>query len=243
MAYRHLAWLAVSANVILLAACSDKTTSESAGDTSTPDHIDYVLLLDDDDEPDQVQGEPNAYALTARGAGTPPLAVLDVPAGYSNFGSFALVPETFPEDQVPLRTVQYWTVDGVFVDPCAMDEGAPGAGETVEDMAGALAALQRTTVSEPVPVSLDSQQGLYLELTASEDIAFENCDLGYFGYWEGSPDDAQHTVESPGTVDRIWILDVDGERVVLVATVPPGVTEAHACEVTDMVESARFVES
>jgi hypothetical protein len=94
MAYRHLAWLAVSANVILLAACSDKTTSESAGDTSTPDHIDYVLLLDDDDEPDQVQGEPNAYALTARGAGTPPLAVLDVPAGYSNFGSFALVPET-----------------------------------------------------------------------------------------------------------------------------------------------------
>jgi hypothetical protein len=124
-----------------------------------------------------------------------------------------------------------------------MDEGARGAGKTVEDLAGALAGLPRSTVSKPVPVTLDGRQGLYLELTASEDIAFETCDLGYFGYWEGSPDDAQHTVESPGTLERIWILDVDGERVVLVATVPPGVTEAHAREVTNMVESARFDES
>ena len=242
MAYRHLGWLAVSAIVILLAACSDKTASEGA-DSTPLDHVDYVLLLDDDEEPDQVLGEPGAYALAARGAGTPPLAVLDVPAGYSNFGSFALVPETFPDDQVPLRTVQYWTVDGVFVDPCAMDEGAPGAGESVKDLAGALAAQQRTSVSEPMPVTLDSHEGLYLELTAPEGIAFEDCAFGYFGYWEGSPNDAQHTVESPGTVDRTWILDVDGECVVLVAAVPPGVTEAHAREVTDMVESVRFVGS
>ena len=244
MAYRHLAWLLVTANVILLAACSDQITSENSDSTPPLDPVDYVLLLDDDDDPDQVLGEPGAYALTARGAaGNPPLAVLDVPAGYSNFGFFALVPETFPDDQVPLRTVQYWTVDGVFVDPCAMDEGAPGAGKSVEDLAGALAAQQRTTVSEPVPVTLDSHQGLYLELTAPEGITFEDCDLGYFGFWEGSPDNAQHTVESPGTVDRTWILDVDGERVVLVATVPPGVTAAHAREVIDMVESVRFVES
>ena len=77
-------WMLLAASAIVMAACSDDTTEP---ETSGPD---YVLLLDDDSKPDQVQGEPGTYALTARGSGTPPLAVLDVPAGYSNFGFFAL---------------------------------------------------------------------------------------------------------------------------------------------------------
>ena len=234
-------WLLLAAGAIVLTACGDDTTAEP-GVNPEAEGPDYVLLLDDDSQPDQVQGGPGTYALTARGAGTPPLALLDVPAGYSNFGFFALVPRGFPNNDDPLRSVQYWTVDGVFVDPCAMDEEAPEAGTTVEDLAVALAAQERTSVSEPVPVTFDGHDGLYLELTAPSDISFEDCALGYYAYWEGVPDNAQHTVDSPGTVDRTWILDVDGERVVLVAAAPPDVTEAHVAELTDIVESVRFVE-
>jgi hypothetical protein len=227
---------------MLLAACSDdKATTEPEAEPETG-ASDYVLLLDDDSDPDQVLGEPGAYALTARGAANPPLAVLDVPAGYSNFGFFALVPEGFPNNDDPLRSVQYWTVHGVFVDPCAMDKDARPAGTSVDDLVAALAAQKRTSVSEPVPVTLDGHDGLYLELTAPSDISFEDCALGYYAYWEGSPSNAQHTVESPGTIDRTWILDVDGQRVVLVAAAPPDVTEAHVAELTEMVESVRFVE-
>lgn len=161
-----------------------------------------------------------------------------MPSGYSNFGFFALN----PHDDDPWRAVQYWTVDGVFANPCEMDEGAPHAGTSVDDLAAALAAQKLTSVSEPEPVSLVGHDGLYLELTAPSDIAFEDCATGYFGYWEGMPDDAQHTVGTPGTVDHTWILDVDGQRVVLVAIESPGVTKAHVRELTDMVESVRFVE-
>ncbi|MGH3345361.1 MAG: hypothetical protein ACRDO4_00130, partial [Nocardioides sp.] len=199
---------------------------------------DYVLLLDDDSDPDQILGQPGAYALTARGATTAPLAVLDVPPGYSNFGFFAL-----NTAEGPWLAVQYWTVDGVFTNPCKMDEDAPHAGTTVNDLAAALAAQELTSASEPVPVSLDGNGGLYLELTAPSDISFEDCGLGgYFGYWEGKPDDAQHTVGTPGTVDHIWILDVDGVRIVLVAIEQPGLTPAQVGELTDMVESVRFVD-
>lgn len=238
----RLSWPALAASAFLLVACSDESNNPTNESTTPVDSVKYVLLLDDDADPDQVLGEPGAYALTARGASSPPLAVLDVPAGYSNFGFFALVPEGFGTAEIPLRSVQYWTVNGVFVDPCAMDAGAPDAGTSVEELAAALAAQKLTSVSEPVPVTLDGHDGLYLEITASADISFEDCDAGYYGYWEGSPDDAQHTADSPGTVDRTWILDVDGERVVLLAAAPPGVTKAHIDELTSMVESVRFVE-
>ncbi len=233
---------ALAASALLLVACSEESNKPASESTTPVDAVDYVLLLDDDTDPDQVLGEPGAYALTARGESSPPLAVLDVPAGYSNFGFFALVEEGFAEAEIPIRSVQYWTVDGVFVDPCAMDAGAPDAGTSVKELAAALAAQKQTAVSEPVPVTLDGHDGLYLEITASADISFKDCDAGYFGYWEGSPDDAQHTADSPGTVDHTWILDVDGERVVLLAAAPPEVTEAQIDELTSMVESVRFVE-
>jgi hypothetical protein len=60
--------------------------------------------------------------------------------------------------------------------------------------------------------------------------------------WEGKPDDAHHGPWSPGAVDHTWILDVDGVRVVLVAIEEPGITPAQVDELTDMVESVRFVE-
>lgn len=231
----RLPWMVLAAGAVVIAACSDDTTEPQ---TNEPD---YVLLLDDDSNPDQVKGKPGTYALTARGSGTPPLALLDVPAGYSNFGFFALWPDVNAGNQ-PFRSVQYWTVDGVFIDPCRMDEDAPHAGTTVDDLAAALTAQERTAVSKPTPVTLDGHRGLYVELTASSDVTFEDCALGYYAYWEGKPDDAQHTADSPGTVDRAWILDVNGERVVLTAITVPSVPDQQIDELITMIESVRFVE-
>ncbi len=240
--------VALAAGLVLLSACADDSKPK-ADDSASTDAANYVLLLDDDSDPDQVRGEPGFYALTARGSGTPPLAVLDVPAGYSNFGFFALWPlgsgiENIEQEEESLRTVQYWTVHGVFAEPCHRDgEPARELGTSVNAFATALKAQNLTSVSESTPVSLDGHDGLYLELTVSTDLTFDDCDDGgYFTLWEGEPGDAQHTADSPGTVERMWILDVDGERVVLTATAPPGVTDRMVEELAGMVDSVRFVD-
>lgn len=139
MSARPVPWPALAAGVILLAACTDPPASTTTGNTPRADADDYVLLLDDDSDPDQIRGQAGAYALTARGAAAAPLAVLDVPAGYSNFGFFAFNQMGGGDDD-PLRAVQYWTVDGVFTNPCTMGKDAPQAGTSPQDLAAALAA-------------------------------------------------------------------------------------------------------
>ncbi len=224
--------------VLLLHGCADQTSSAAA---------DYVLLLDDDSQPDQVHGEAGSYALTARGDGTPPLGLLDVPAGFENFGFFALVPQGFFDDSeedtpYPFRAVNYWTVHGVFTDPCDRHaQGAREIGGSVDDLVRALRAQRLTSTSPPAPVTLDGHDGIYVELTVPRDVSFENCDQGYYYFWEGRPGDAQHVADSPGAVERVWILDVDGERAVLTAISALGVSDEQVEELTEMVESVRFV--
>lgn len=111
----------------------------------------------------------------------------------------------------------------------------------MDDLVTALTAQRRTEVSEPAPVSLDGHDGVTLELDVPNNLAIEVCDEGRYMFWEGSPGDAHHQTES-NAIERLWILDVAGQRVVLVALVDPEVTEQDVEALTAMVESVRFVE-
>ena len=110
-------------------------------------------------------------------------------------------------------------------------------------LVAALSAQRTTRTSKPVPVTLDGHHGSYLELTVPATVRVARCADGYFMPWEGKPADAQHSVETPGTVEHLWILDVDGQRVVLDAIAAPEVTPAEVDELTAMVESVEFVAS
>lgn len=232
---RRLPVLLASA-VLVLAGCTDEP---EAGEEPTVER-EYVVLVDDGT--DQMQGEPGAYAMTARGGTTPPLAVVDVPAGFSHFGSFVIWPfdtGTEAEDDDPTQAVQYWTVHGVHRDPCRREGAAPEIGGSVDDLVEALEAQRLTRTSTPEPVTLGGHEGRYVELAPPRDVDFAECDEGYFMFWEGSPGDADHQAV-PGSVERVWILDVDGARVVLAAIVGPGLAPADAEVLDDIVTSVRF---
>ena len=52
----------MAALVLPLGACTEETATLNP-DTTPPDvPVDFVLLLDDDSDPDQVEGKPGAYA-------------------------------------------------------------------------------------------------------------------------------------------------------------------------------------
>jgi hypothetical protein len=205
------------------------------------EEADFVVLVDNGtDDTDMIEGEPGAYAMTARGSGTPPHAVIDVPSGYANFGFFAVWPQS-SEDDDTFRSVSYWTVNGVYADPCRRTATAPEIGPAVDDLVAALADQRRTEVTvEPAQASLDGHDGVVLEVTVPDDVS--RCDEdGRYVLWEGSPGDAHHQAPA-GTTERLWILDVDGQRVVLVAAASANVPASDVSELTAMVASVRFVE-
>lgn len=194
----------------MLSACggTDKT-SASGSDPTVPtsptteaaEPRDYVLLLDDDNDPDQMQGKPGSYAMTARGMSEPPLAVVDVPVGFSNFGTFGIVEQGFGVKETgPFRAVNYWTVFGVYANPCTLEGGAPEVGASVNDLADALAAQKLTSTTKPVPVSIDGYDGVYVEMRPPQRIDFKDCEgAGNLGVWEGKPGDAHHNWGTPHT--------------------------------------------
>jgi hypothetical protein len=215
-----------------------------ADDAREPGEADFVVLLDDDSDPDQIMGRAGEYAMSARGSGSPPYAVIDVPAGFSNFGSFAVWPQASEEDEDDdtFRTVEYWTVHGVYGDPCRWEGAAPEIGPTVDDLVEAVSQQRHTMVSAgPEPVTLDGHGGVRLTVRVPADLDDSRCTEGRYMFWNGSPGDAHH--QAPlGTTEQWWILDVDGQRVVLGTAATAGFPESDVAELTRMVESVRFAE-
>jgi hypothetical protein len=108
--------------------------------------------------------------------------------------------------------------DNLFADPCDVAPGklAPIPGPTVEDLVDALSALPRMEASNPIDIEIDGYRGVQIDLTAPADTA--SC-----------PDGAATVHDVPGWEDvpyrmslgetlQFRILDVDGLRLVIVAT-------------------------
>jgi hypothetical protein len=110
--------------------------------------------------------------------------------------------------------------DKIFADPCDKTRGMldPVPGPSVDDLAAALASLPGMAASTPVDIELDGHPGKLIELTAPADVA--SCPVGAATLWDfPGQDDYPMAL---GEQLPIRILDVDGVRLVIVATDYPG---------------------
>ena len=124
----------------------------------------------------------------------------------------------------------------VYADPCQWQDGYvdPPVGPTVEELATALANQPQRGDAVPVDVSIDGYQGKMIELTVPTDIDFADCWSGQFRSWDG------RWHQGPGQVDRIYILDVGGQRVVIDAHFMPGASDAVRAEQQAIVDSIQL---
>jgi hypothetical protein len=228
--------LGAVAALLAVSGCSD--SGEPAAADPTEDSG-CLVLTDDDSDPEQIEGRAGCYSFTARGAGAPPMATLELPEGWSNFGAFAMWPFPGGDAGVPFLAMQYWTVHAVLADPCEGYEEV-AVGPSVEDLATALAEQPRTRVTDPVEVTLDGAEGLYLELTAPQKLDFASCSSGYFKLWTSMPADGEHTAESPGVTEHLWILDLEGERAVVATIGATDVAPEDLEELDAIVEKVRW---
>jgi hypothetical protein len=129
----------------------------------------------------------------------------------------------------------------IYADPCHYDKGLlkPVPGPSVDDLANALVSLPGIQASKPTDVTVGGYHAKQLTLTAPTSIAGCNFPPGEtFRVWQlplGATNDL-----APGASDELWILDVNGQRLVIDSYEPPGQGAQVKAEVQAILESIRF---
>ncbi|CUR54112.1 exported hypothetical protein [metagenome] len=195
----------------VLAACSDdEPPTGPAADESQP----ATAAATPDCPPvagDHNRLDPGCWAIQAEGVVESPLAQLQLPAGFSGNDAWVWVNDR-PDKWGAITMMM---VGDVYRDACTRTGGMVKVGGSVQDFASALAAQKATTTTTPVPVSLDGHEGVYLEMTVPADTDLSRCVDDSLSLWvaEGGPVGGV----DPGNVHRYWVVDMDGQGVVLLA--------------------------
>lgn len=233
---------ALATIAILLTACSDDPdTRASAGDspTSSPSG-DLVRATRLADATADSALTPGRYAMDlSSDQADAPMVLIDVPAGYWGGGDgYEIVAE---EDGVGFRHFGTWNVAEVAAQPCG-DTAWVDPGPSVDDLADALAALPVWESTRPAPKTVGGHEGVFMEFNVPADIP-ARCQ-GEPLSWRDHGGGTQGI--GPGKTQRLWIVDVDGHRLMLIAGYfpgPEGPTRRQVDEMTQMAEGATFVDA
>jgi hypothetical protein len=166
-----------------------------------------------------------------------------VPAGWSvgDVGVDHVEIVKVPPDQ-PVRAldgmgVGYFLIDNLFFDPCAPDDRTiePSIGPTVDDLAQGFANVAGYRASAPVATTIDGYRGLRVDL----DPVLYMCPISDAHLWT-TPAGWIQSVRREEERNMLWILDVDGVRLVIDAYTVRGAANDDPSELEAIVESIRI---
>jgi hypothetical protein len=127
-------------------------------------------------------------------------------------------------------------VGDVYPDPCNRAGTPRKVGPSVAAFVRALTAQEMTTTTPPVPASLDGHDGFYLELSVPASVDVSRCRAQELILWTGP----EAPGADPGQVNRYWVLDVDGQPVVLAVYTTADATKGTVERLTGIAENAGF---
>ena len=135
-----------------------------------------------------------------------------------------------------------WQISNRFNHPCTdhtLLKPAPGAG--IDELLTALAGQPGITAGPLTDVTVDGYSGKYVELTVATDIAtcpVDDGDAPLSGFWLwASPDGDRRYVQSSDETDRIYAIDVEGNRFTFFAGFPRRATAADRAELQAIIDS------
>ncbi len=187
--------------------------------------------------------EPGLYSMAAWGESTStgplPRAIVDVPEGYFSNGGYAINAgiDGVTDDQY--GDISVWHPVQVLADPCRR-RTATDVGPTVADLARGLVG-QAGPSTRPRPVVLDGHPGLAMEVNVPPDTDLTRCTDENYTLWRTERrGDGALGLSHPGVVNHLWILDVDGTRLVAIASLFPDESVALHREQLTIAESIDF---
>jgi hypothetical protein len=168
----------------------------------------------------------------------------DVPDGWRSLDALAVLG--------PGRTaVSFWSVDRVAADPCRWDGRMRDPGTSVDQLVEVLS--EQRGARAALDVTLAGYPGRSMQLRVPADLSknrdeFKHCDpetnrdgteQKYYTWWMGDIGFAHW----PNQIDRLWILDVHGQRLVINAEWFPGTSRRTRAKILDVVNSIAVTNS
>ena len=137
--------------------------------------------------------------------------------------------------------ISTWAVGNVFANPCHSNDTLldPPIDPSVDGLVAGLASQKGHPATTPTDVEVDGYAGTYMEMTVPAGIDVADCDHGEFRTWADPYGGCCRYLEA-GQRDLLWILDVDGNRLVIDAALGPQTTKQDRADRTQMVESIRI---
>ena len=153
----------------------------------------------------------------------------DLATGWESFG-FGAGRDTPPISFFVSR------IDNTFQDPCTHVARNPKVGSTVDAVLAALQEIPHAAASEPAEATVAGYDATYLELAFPASMP---CEPNEFYLWQDSPG-ANWWVQQASEVTRIWVLDVDGQPIVVAAHTYPDTTDEAQSELQEILDSIVF---
>jgi hypothetical protein len=154
---------------------------------------------------------------------------------FKNFGS---------DSHSHLIALSTWTVGNLKADPCRWKAGTldPPVGPTVGDLAAALLEQAGPAEGTSSDVTLGGYRGKRIEFSIPSDFDTTACDEGAYSRWEAAsePGDWGGWIYGGGQREAVYIIDVDGKRVVVDTMSLPGASATDLAEFHQMIASIRF---
>ncbi len=220
-------WLVLPASLLIAVACTGdasvgpsrtRSSGAIAGSTSTPSS--------------STGSDVTRIVGAVIGSDTYPNYTVEVPPGWSTpDGHFV----TSQSSEV--LGISVWAVGMVPRNPCHWRGNMFDPGPTVHDLAAALAGQAMRNATKPTEMKLGTFDGWYVEwsvpaaMVVTGDADFKGCDVepsnGHrdFVSWLGD-EEGERYQQVAGQVDRLWIFDVAGDRMLMDATYSPDTSEA-----------------
>lgn len=204
--------------------------------TATPDSTPSPTPVPSDPRWPAANGPLGPGSYVTRYAGveiglTIPAAATGWDAGGPNF--LGVPPFVDPPDGVLLA---FNTITVVMRDSCSDFTGVP-VGEQVDDLAAVWARLPHAAIDGPTDVKIDSFDAVHVGLTIADDLT--ECVAESVGlYYIGGTTTAR--VAGAGQSVDLWIVDVDGTRLVIEASSFPGASDRDVRILQEVVDSVQL---
>ena len=238
-------WLVVAA--VMLAACTSQTgqnadpTGESTPSSTPATTPPGTVAEARSDFPANGPVEAGTYHIPSSAWNIAGLT-LTMPEGWeTQYGSPGALKHSDQERELGFYFV---IVDSIYADPCIGSEGEGASnvmdvGPDVDDLANALLDQPHTVTSGPVDTSLGGLPAKRIDLTMAEDPETATCNVnipGSLQIWHSEPVDKYFVLSGDGTAS-VYILDLNGERQVLLTGRNDGTTADDVAEMQTIIDS------